>query len=378
MKTNTQKGFTLVELLVVIAIIGILIALLLPAVQAAREAARRMTCSNQIKQLSLALHTYHDAYNAFPNEGYFTALLSDDGSARNQYCGLSLHVRLLPYIEQTALYEQGRFDRRYAYGIGTGGNAYEDNTFNAWVGKQKLAAVICPSAAGKETTPGDAYERLYYNHVPHYVGVTGSIGDISGSTTTPAPQYPSYFTSAWGPVAGRNGALAPGGNKSFGAISDGSSNTFVFGEFAWSGMESLDPRPYQDASIPAPGISVGALRSWHRGMQVNADTVSSSGSNTTSQQVLSMSCKAVSRERYINGGARAMKMLKTPSTSDPNWANFSLFCSANSVGAFGSNHSGGCQFGLGDGSVRFVSETISGDIYVAMASANGGESVAIP
>ncbi len=95
MKTYNNKGFTLVELLVVIAIIGILIALLLPAVQAAREAARRMQCTNNMKQWTLALHNFHDVRGGFPT---FTSWVNNDPSMTNT--AFSIHARILPYIEQ--------------------------------------------------------------------------------------------------------------------------------------------------------------------------------------------------------------------------------------------------------------------------------------
>jgi prepilin-type N-terminal cleavage/methylation domain-containing protein len=92
---RSRRAFTLVELLVVIAIIGILVALLLPAVQSAREAARRSQCTNNIKQLALAVHTYHDTFKSFPSTGTN---------------GHSLHARLLPYVEQKNIYDTIRFD----------------------------------------------------------------------------------------------------------------------------------------------------------------------------------------------------------------------------------------------------------------------------
>jgi len=101
-KSIVARGFTLVELLVVIAIIGILIALLLPAVQAAREAARRAQCTNNMKQLVLALHTYHDSYNAFPARQAGTGTIPSGGLRLR----MSAYVALAPYYEQKSLYDQ--------------------------------------------------------------------------------------------------------------------------------------------------------------------------------------------------------------------------------------------------------------------------------
>ncbi|MFG0290543.1 MAG: DUF1559 domain-containing protein [Rhodopirellula sp. JB044] len=107
-RSNSNRGFTLVELLVVIAIIGVLVGLLLPAVQAAREAARRMSCSNNFKQLGLAVHNYHSAYNALPKHGTGSYLprWSFGGNYYENKSQLSMLVGLLPFLEQQAIWEQ--------------------------------------------------------------------------------------------------------------------------------------------------------------------------------------------------------------------------------------------------------------------------------
>ena len=101
-----RSGFTLVELLVVIAIIGILVGLLLPAVQAAREAARRMSCSNHLRQIGLAVHGFHDSNKGMPPQATYTI-----GST---FSGYSVHARLLPYIEQQSIHDRVNVSLGYA------------------------------------------------------------------------------------------------------------------------------------------------------------------------------------------------------------------------------------------------------------------------
>jgi len=129
LRREKQHGFTLVELLVVIAIIGILIALLLPAVQSAREAARRSSCKNNLKQIGLGLHNYLDSNRCFPSSFCIrpgTVLTGNNGS-------WSIHGRLLPYLEQTSAYDQVRLDISWDAQLATG------------VPQLRIPTYVCPS-----------------------------------------------------------------------------------------------------------------------------------------------------------------------------------------------------------------------------------------
>lgn len=153
---SVRNGFTLVELLVVIAIIGILIALLLPAVQAAREAARRSQCVNNLKQLGLALQNYHDVKRAFPQGCGGTSACLPNGKYYNGNCTrLSAFIELLPYMEQQALYNQ----------IRAGGNGAMANGPAGWANWPnwdfQVPSLLCPSDPMPPPTPGQAAQNNY-------------------------------------------------------------------------------------------------------------------------------------------------------------------------------------------------------------------------
>ncbi|TWU25434.1 hypothetical protein Pla52o_17350 [Novipirellula galeiformis] len=187
-----HRGFTLVELLVVIAIIGVLVGLLLPAVQAAREAARRMQCSNQLKQMGLALHNYHDSFGSFPqNQAWVTkgANPNQSVSSPNASSSISWRAAILPYIEQSAVYEQIDFSRPVSSAVGTPSNLD--------LARQPMSAYLCPSDPyGGVTKSGNQYlwSNWAYPHssnprdqpvgVTHYKGVQGNGFDIPFSTSS--------------------------------------------------------------------------------------------------------------------------------------------------------------------------------------------------
>ena len=172
---SNRPGFTLVELLVVIAIIGVLVSLLLPAVQMAREAARKMQCSSQLHNLVLAMQQYEGRYEAYPNNGGYSSLArSKNGYVGNEASKGSVFVKLLPYVEQEALYNT--LDFRIAPG-------FEGQSFNGKrVGEFMLDILQCPTAesSGRVITKGGV------NIAPTNYGVCWGyqpINETLGNTT---------------------------------------------------------------------------------------------------------------------------------------------------------------------------------------------------
>ena len=211
---SSRKGFTLVELLVVIAIIGILIALLLPAVQAAREAARRTSCTNNLKQIVLAAHNYHDTLKKLPISVGWNVDPSNGAWTRRG--AFTEKVPLLPFLEQNNVHDQIRFD-----GEGWTNRGWHDGR-NVQSQSQKFPFFVCPSA-GTETPGGDQGLHTY------------SI--IAGTTPAIWPHPP--FGPNNGTQDKANGMLAVFGvpswlgnqHRKLASARDGTSNTLYYSEF---------------------------------------------------------------------------------------------------------------------------------------------------
>ena len=246
-----QIGFTLVELLVVIAIIGILIGMLLPAVQQVREAARRTECLNNMRQGSVALINAESARGAFPpgNEPAFTGGVNDDGTPATTW-GHSFWVFALPFFEQNNLAE--RYDLTQQGW--TGGDVNKVN-FIALEGVT-VAALLCPSSPidpFPETMPPPTRLQGSINSDPAAAGMKPCYTGISGST-----EHPSMGTN------GRDGSwLSQGGiflndkGVSYGGISDGSSNTILLGEQS-NFMKNSDGGDIEIRSDGNHGFNMGA------------------------------------------------------------------------------------------------------------------------
>jgi prepilin-type N-terminal cleavage/methylation domain-containing protein len=201
MKRFKQSGFTLVELLVVIAIIGILIALLLPAVQAAREAARRMQCTNHLKQLGLALHNYHDTHNTFPPRKQGTNGPGRRPRVDHNYGRASGFIALLPFFEQTALYQTIKEGApNHSPPIPPWGPAPWYGGWSAW--EEAPASIRCPSG----DFAGNRRDVTNYNF---------SVGDTVDNNRD-ARQVRGMFANIVG--------------TKMGDITDGTSNTIAMSE----------------------------------------------------------------------------------------------------------------------------------------------------
>ncbi len=220
MRTRPHKrGFTLIELLVVIAIIAILIALLLPAVQQAREAARRSTCKNNLKQIGLALHNYHDTHRVLPPATINAGLSSCDavhgstGNLLNHTC----YQMILPFIDQANIYNQYNWSLpsgRANHGSGCTGTVTTDQYS---IVTSPVPVFLCPSDPGTQqnsTTSGPYYVspgwRTSYGVVNYTTGGTGGSWRANNSTL--------------------KGAMGPNGAAQFRDFKDGTSNTMVMCE----------------------------------------------------------------------------------------------------------------------------------------------------
>jgi prepilin-type N-terminal cleavage/methylation domain-containing protein/prepilin-type processing-associated H-X9-DG protein len=213
---RSRRGFTLIELLVVIAIIAILIALLLPAVQQAREAARRTQCKNNMKQLSLALHNYHDAHRVFPPG----SIGIQDNTFRSTQ--LPWHVFILPMIEQTAIYDL--FD----FSLATAPSGYLQ--FSP-IARNKIPVFLCPSSTREtDETVSGGVRTFPDRYTTHYYGIMGPMG-INPTTGLP---YETATVLAGNGGFARQGIFYEISSIRIRDVTDGTSNTFGIGELSWN------------------------------------------------------------------------------------------------------------------------------------------------
>ena len=363
--SRRRLGFTLVELLVVIAIIGILVSLLLPAVQAAREAARRMTCSNNLKQITLALHNYHDTFRSMP--------LSMTGADQNAgRLGSGFHswlARILPQMEQQALHQQINFDQSLSDGMLYTSDAdylnYNIDASNDDAGPAGtlVAAYLCPSdphsvpqlSLGATTAPGSYAANVGWPK--------DSVGPDGGAPLARQNGVIGLYNPSK-PIAWQQPRIR------FADITDGLSNTLAVGErmiaavytqstlFGGSIVSETTPMAMRSfcggslrgrtldrwnsycgsVTLPDEDYSRGHGHAWISGWTFAANHF---------MPVLPIN----QRNCHIYGGESNGGNLVTPS----------------------SYHPGGAQFTMADGSVQFLNDSIDRELYWALGSRNGRE-----
>jgi prepilin-type N-terminal cleavage/methylation domain-containing protein/prepilin-type processing-associated H-X9-DG protein len=273
------SGFTLIELLVVIAIIGILIALLLPAVQKIREAAARMQCSNNLKQLGLALHNYHDAYQRFPPGRKSTA--SSEGYGMPTYASdpvlLNMHglVLLLPFIEQGPLYQQ--FNLNATFGNFTSKSLNQPGpsptskfatpdavaSGNAALSSVKINLLLCPSDNGDPTIAPSPY----YSPDLGQTGIRATKTSYDFISNSAGVGYFNYWSNS---SLGTRYMFGENSTTRITDVTDGTSNTLMMGEqtlrlyngvtssWAYTGWVSvgIDPVGGWNTTYPAQGLNI--------------------------------------------------------------------------------------------------------------------------
>ena len=384
-----RRAFTLVELLVVIAIIGVLIALLLPAVQAAREAARRTECTNKIKQLTLATHNYHDTYEAMPGYNFGPNVLTD--------CvynfGMSTTVALLPYIEQTAMYEQiysAVLASSGTYHVGTTGFApwataiptlgCPSDHFGGFVGRQGYGTSNYLYSSGD--WPADST----YSYTRGPFGICPLLPTTSGGTTFNAT---CVRESGWFDMA---------------AISDGTSHTVAVSEgcvhqdrtgTAATGYQSFY-RLYiarsSTAVFPDGGTTIGGYDFAKLSNVIPDECMKLKGDKGRFSNTADLGDGDPRRgNRWGNGGS-AYNMFNA--ILPPNSPNCMRYNSGTSfLGGPSSYHFGGANVSFVDGSVSFISDTIACGtltdkpsytgaspygVWGALGSKDGGEPLSKP
>ncbi|MGC8640999.1 MAG: DUF1559 domain-containing protein [Isosphaeraceae bacterium] len=308
-----SRGFTLIELLVVIAIIAVLIGLLLPAVQSAREAARRAQCTNNLKQLALAANNYESANGCYPG-GSYSCFAIPHKYAEN----FSVFVRMLPFTEQAPMYNSVNFSL-------TSGN-YENLTISGVA----LSILWCPSEPDvnpqviSPSTPNASFNVVNINSLPpgnwlqyfsSYAGNAGTF-DFGYNTSYGAAQFAMY-----------NGVIYNDSSVRIAQVTDGTSNTMIFGEHSHFALQKGDPR-YANSD-----------NSWNSGRWYDT-----------------LFCTLYP----MNVGT---------GTTGP--SNYSYYYPTVANG----NHPGGCNFAFCDGSVRFLKNSISSWSFSMNQADSYGDSI---
>lgn len=365
---SRRKGFTLIELLVVIAIIAVLISLLLPAVQSAREAARRAQCVNNLKQMALAMHNYESALGAFPMQTILIPAPTGGVGTWAYESSWSAFARATPYMEQASFYASINFDMTYSA------------RSNTTVANMPLSFLNCPSDPASKIDDASMGGTLY---------ATTSYGVANGDWYVHSTNWGA--TNSVGPM--NRSMFGPNYSRTIAMIADGTSNTMMMSEGlaghaqyrscltngsvpSAAGVGQFSPN-----NVPAPGTaSAAALAELVAGCRQAAGRVKAGGpightrwcnggvyySGFTTAMTPNHNVKAVSKANgFTNGGQLVRVDYDSVDENDGGPTYMSL--------AATSRHPGGVNVAFADGSVKFIKDTVNPGTWRALGTMNGGE-----
>ncbi|WP_435015656.1 DUF1559 domain-containing protein [Tundrisphaera sp. TA3] len=350
MVPRSRRGFTLIELLVVIAIIAVLIALLLPAVQAAREAARRAQCTNNLKQLGLAIHGYHDVNGRLPAAGAY----STTTYKVNQ--NFAMACRILPFIEQQALYNTINF----LYGVPTsdtaGGN--DPGFTNTTLVHIKVAALNCPSD-GNEPDGNYASSNYVNNH------------GTNPANTDYAPNGATYWIIVPGvsmkTCSGGTASSPFGGPIGFADVTDGLSNSAMFSEMVKGrgGANGTGGDGLHQIYIGGTKSACTFVGQPDADFKLNQDCIQ----NAKTWHYASKGKQWARTPICLGGGGYTHSMQPNGKTCVYEGVSDQTL----NLAAASSYHPGGVTVAMLDGSVRFIKSTVNFNTWLAIGTRAGGE-----